>query len=327
MGNILLLGAGFSFNWGAPLASGVRSFIAMRLERHQYLSDLLNRYDSFEEALHQVQREFSASSGAHEAAERLRILQEAIIATFDDMNKAMATGNFEFYNDIQYSIGSYLTEFDAIFTLNQDLLLERHYLHPHAMILSRSNAKKPGGEIPGMQPIMSHQYYGEDQPLHTRWQQKPQPFDLSRDFQPYFKLHGSTNWFSPNNEMLIVMGGDKTATIVRHPILLWYAEKFREYLSRPGACLTVIGFGFADHHINKLLSEAWNESKFPMLIVNPEGRGILKKINPSYGGAIYARGPLEDIKTYDSTLPLSITFGGSHQMEHRKLLDFLKPPT
>ena len=181
--------------------------------------------------------------------------------------------------------------------------------------------------MPGMQAFPSQQYHGEDQPLYTRYRQMPPPYRLAQGLQPYFKLHGSTNWFSPHDEMLIVMGGDKSSTITQHPVLMWYAEIFEDYLSQRGARLTAIGYGFADHHINQTLHRAWERSKFPMLIVNPEGRDILKKVNPSYGGAIYASGPLEEIRTIDSRLPLSATFGGRHPMEHKKLMDFLRPPS
>jgi hypothetical protein len=239
------------------------------------------------------------------------------------MNRAMAQRQFDFCNDMQYLIGAYLTKFDAIFTLNQDLLLERHYLTPH-MILSRSQARVAGGEIPGMHPEPNSHFHGEDQPLHTRWYPK-EPFVCTPGFQPYFKLHGSTNWFSSTGEPLMVMGGDKTRTITRHPVLAWYGQKFEEYLSTVGARLTVIGYSFRDQHINEKICYAWTKSRFPMMIISPEGREILKKVNPSYGGAIPGPpGPLEEITSFDSTRPLSSTFAGSDPAEHENLIEFLK---
>ena len=52
---------------------------------------------------------------------------------------------FEFENDLAFSIKKFLERFDAIFTLNQDLLLETHY-HPTLV-----SAKWSGVTIPGMQ--------------------------------------------------------------------------------------------------------------------------------------------------------------------------------
>ena len=45
------------------------------------------------------------------------------------MNAALAATTFEFKNEVPYTIKGFLERFDAIFTLNQDLLLETHYLH------------------------------------------------------------------------------------------------------------------------------------------------------------------------------------------------------
>lgn len=47
---------------------------------------------------------------------------------FNQMDNAFARTTFEPTNDLQFMIRTFLVRFDAIFTLNQDLLLERHYL-------------------------------------------------------------------------------------------------------------------------------------------------------------------------------------------------------
>ena len=93
-----------------------------------------------------------------------------------------------------------------------------------------------------------------------------------------------------------------------------YIDQFRAFLSKPGARLTVIGYGFMDTHINQVMVEAWEHSKFPMMIVMPCGRDILKKINPTYG-KMYFPGPLEQITAYDSTRPISSTFGSCDEAE------------
>lgn len=323
--NILLLGAGFSRNWGGSLASELRTDIGLTLEDNRELSAYLNRYDNFEDALAALQNEFMRSQSPNTIAYGLREFQQAIIKTFDSMNHAMSRAPFEFSNQSKYSVASYLNRFDAIFSLNQDLLLERHYLAT-SMIVSHGNPKHHSREIPGMIPEVNPQYHGDNQALHTRWRQN-QPFVCSAGFQPYFKLHGSTNWSSPHGEPLMVMGGGKSTTIVGHPVLMWYRQKFKEYLSADGARLTVIGYGFRDTHINDAIRDAWTISKFPMMIVvGPEGRGILKKVNPSYGGAIPGPpGPLEEITCYDSIRKLASTFGGKDPAELDRLIRFLRP--
>ena len=49
---------------------------------------------------------------------------------------------------------------------------------------------------------------------------------LRADTQPYFKLHGSSNWETEDAEPLLVIGAHKEAIINRHPVLQWYREQF-----------------------------------------------------------------------------------------------------
>jgi hypothetical protein len=236
---LLLTGAGFSRNWGGWLAREVHSDIAMRLRGNPYLSGLLQKHDNFESALEAVQSEYRNSKN-QEAGQQLVSLQKAISDTFGAMNDALAKAQFEFHNDLAVSVGVFLTKFDAIFTLNQDLLIEQHYLNPPQAILSRSNPKWQLAETPGIEDIPDPNYYGHDRPLKVRRRPRQPPFTTDPRIQPYFKLHGSMNWFAQDGEQLLVMGGDKHTTMQQYPILKWYADQFSEYLSRPSSRLMVM---------------------------------------------------------------------------------------
>jgi hypothetical protein len=50
---------------------------------------------------------------------------------------------------------------------------------------------------------------------------------------------------------LFVVGGGKEPYIRSEPILAQYFELFRQYILRPNARLMIIGYGFADEHVNK----------------------------------------------------------------------------
>src|SRR5258708_5661880 len=66
--------------------------------------------------------------GAADAKARLDKLQGAIIAMFNDINRMFEVNTqFEFSNHITYSVTKFLARFDAIFSLNQDSLLELRY--------------------------------------------------------------------------------------------------------------------------------------------------------------------------------------------------------
>ncbi len=91
-------------------------------------------------------------------------------------------------------------------------------------------------------------------------------FSAAPHLQPYFKLHGSIDIQSERN-LTQVLGRDKEAEIDKHPILKAYHDQFRWRLNMPHARLMVIGYSFADHHINKIIFEAAEEgSRFLSLI-------------------------------------------------------------
>jgi hypothetical protein len=55
--------------------------------------------------------------------------QNAVSGLFTRLNNTFLTAQFEFNNDVAFSVKLFLSQFDAIFSLNQDLLLETHYVH------------------------------------------------------------------------------------------------------------------------------------------------------------------------------------------------------
>ena len=128
MNTVLLTGAGFSFNWGARLAREVNTAVARRVSNDGHLVALLHRNPNFEEALAELQNE--AAHSAAGAKEQLQLLETAIVAVFDDMNGHLSAETFSFRHEMGWLIPEFLVLFDAIFTLNQDLLLESHYLLP-----------------------------------------------------------------------------------------------------------------------------------------------------------------------------------------------------
>src|SRR5712691_8503456 len=130
MPHILLLGAGFSRNWGGWLADEAFEYLLGHPRIDDGIRTVLWRFKDkggFEAALEdqrtQAVRFFSAA--VVDPAQRL---EDAIRGMFDDMNKAFLAINFEFQNSIEYLVRTFLFRFDAIFTLNQDVLMEQHYL-------------------------------------------------------------------------------------------------------------------------------------------------------------------------------------------------------
>lgn len=144
MKHVLLLGAGFSRNWGGWLASEVNGHLPTSpgIRANTHVLEVLKRtadYCGFEAALSELQ-EVYAKTPTDENRHHLNCLQEATLAMFGDMEAGFASRHgSDFCNDLQFNIAKFLSPFDAIFSLNQDLLFERHY---HDIDLALNQPKK-----------------------------------------------------------------------------------------------------------------------------------------------------------------------------------------
>src|ERR1700757_1672497 len=152
---ILLLGAGFSFNWNGRLAGEVTNDLMSHLQGDDYLLDLLHR-KNFEDALSLLQTDYRAS-GKGEDELRLRTFQAALSRVFDDMNRSFQSRQFDFSSDVSRKVAKFLIGFDAIFTLNQDLLLELHYRNDDVAIWHGTQWQ--GWEMPGLRPLPVTDHY------------------------------------------------------------------------------------------------------------------------------------------------------------------------
>lgn len=168
----------------------------------------------------------------------------------------------------------FLTCFNSIFTLNQDLLLEMHYYHNNAFVLS-SNGRWIAGGAPGVYRDNTRLVNVVDY-CDQKWvPQANLPTSIAHKNQPYFKLHGSSNWYSSSEKQLLIAGGNKEKLIKTHPLLNWYQEKFKEYVSAPNTKLMIIGYSFSDEHINAVLHEAVCNTGLKLFIIDPQGLGAI----------------------------------------------------
>jgi hypothetical protein len=277
MNYVLLLGAGFSRNWGGWLASEAFEYLLGCAQLDADLRTLLWSHrttDGFEGALAELQQEHSVKNDAS-SEQRMLNLQNAIEQMFGDMDKAFDGIDFEFHKDSL--VQGFLVRFDAIFTLNQDLLLERHYLERARLSPHRRWSE---WQIPGMKQTPSaggtvyHLRAGIDR-ITGKWAPDSPPFIVGSDRQPYFKLHGSSNWTDATGTQLLVMGGNKVSIIDQFPVLQWYHQEFKEYLSRPDTRVMIIGYSFSDLHINQAIRDAAATRELRIFIIDPLGVGTI----------------------------------------------------
>jgi len=324
---ILLTGAGFSRNWGGWLAVEAFEYLLGSPEIDEGLRDLLWRHQEkgtgFEGALADLQRDFTHRKD-ETSKKALDGLQTALVGMFNEMNAGLSTiPNFA-VADHTRSIRSFLDLFDAIFTLNQDLLLEQHYCDATSGPGVRFRWR--GAKVPGVRPINPTLHIADPRAQANEPCRPDQSlFNEQTDYQPYYKLHGSSNWVADTGDHLLIMGGAKVASISMHPILDWYAKQFQAYLSRPNVRLVVIGYSFSDDHINEaIMAAAANGLK--LFIIDPAGAMIIDK--RSNAGMIQ-RLPEPLMETLKpcvagaSRRPLSAIFG-SDTVEHGKVMRFIK---
>lgn len=269
----LLLGAGFSRNWGGWLGSEVFEYL---LGSPEVMADgdlqvwLWKHKDrgGFEATLEELQAEANRSGNRSQ----LERLEAAILKMFADMdagfrNQRGTIFEFEFVRGDSLVRG-FLHQFDTIYTLNQDLLLERQYFTEGHVLINPQ--RWSGWTIPGMQPMHGPNatFTGEREIPNYR---PSGDFQIHRNMQPYFKLHGSANWRDENGRLIIALGGNKPGAIQASNVLRQYFERFKADLSGGDTRVMVIGYGFADQHVNAALLEAVNNHNLKMFVVDPLG--------------------------------------------------------
>jgi hypothetical protein len=327
MRKYLLLGAGFSRNWGGLLASDVFDHLigAPEVLANPYLRGVLfkHRGEGFEQALTEVQMDYRRDPAQY--GKHLEGIQAAIARIFDPMNRSYAQNSMgiEFQNDKRLLLRTFLVEFDAIFTLNQDVLLEQHYLQH--VLLASDRRKWDGPQIPGMVPVRPEQRTpGQDWAVGTLTPSSTYEFHARS--QPLIKLHGSSNWREAGGGPLMIIGGEKLRAIGSSNILSRYFEYFANSLCGEPSKLCVVGYGFRDRHINDVLLKAVNGQRMKFFLIDPSGAELYRLVNATDKAPIYCPGPVDQIFEQGlggvSKRSLAETFGGRDLVSFEQVNDF-----
>jgi SIR2-like domain len=283
--HFLLTGAGFSYNWGGYLATEAFEFLLSVTEGDDDLRNLLWRghqsHLGFEDILAKLQREFAAKWTAQREQD-LRNLTTAVQKLFASMTMAFAQTSFEPpLADPKLGVVNFLARFDAVFTLNQDTLLEQKYIPFAGQDVFPQSLQFPGyiaAYRPGLVRALDTSTYG---PLADRielYRPEETLTPLGR-LQPYIKLHGSIDIKQSEREMMLVIGGNKAASVAQQPLLEWYHAQFARSLRAEGARLMIIGYSFGDAHINKMIFDGI-EAGLKIFVIDPLGVDVIGS-NPS----------------------------------------------
>lgn len=282
MPKYLLLGAGFSRNWGGWLAVEVFEWLLghPNIRSDATLRSLLWKHqqngNGFEAALSEVQA--SAASNPPSYQSSLDAFQAAIDAMFDEMNNALHVSDFDFSNQIDQTTRSLLVQFDAIFTLNQDTLLEHAYCNDNVGLANLQ--KWSNACLPGMIKESCSDTGQQSSWAHWQWKSREDgKIQFGKREQPIYKLHGSSNWRDSKGSSLLVMGGSKSFAIDASPILKAYAAAFEAALCAGDAKLMIIGYGFRDQHINDAIVRG-TQKGLSLFNSSPQGSSAATDANP-----------------------------------------------
>ncbi len=277
MSHILLLGAGFSRNWGGWLASEVFEYLLgcpeilgnLHLRRALWKS---KSEGGFEQALSLVQAD--PSLGQTERDRAIQAFEVALIRMFDDLNAALLEVKaLDFASAQPNTVSGLLARFDAIFTLNQDLLLEHRYMDNGPF----DGRRWRGAQLPGLKGLPGVDGRIADTWVKGTWTDSGRTL-MDESLQPIYKLHGSTNWRTTVGDSLLVLGAAKTQAIKSSRLLSSYADIFDQSLCRPDVRLMVIGYGFGDAHINASLIRG-ADSGMRMFVIDPLGSDLARSLN------------------------------------------------
>jgi SIR2-like domain len=266
--HLLLTGAGFTKNFGAPLAAELWSIIlgCPYLRNYPKVLDVLRENFDFEAVYRQV------LDGDFSDAEKewlTRSVQYAYAYIDSVIQDILGSGIH--INGLQAMINRFAGDRlqpGFFFTLNQDLFLERHYYNGQRPLL-------PG--IPHKQHWFTSEFNTGIQPSDV----SPLPASVPGDFMKgsgffYIKLHGSMNWYSSvGSGQKLIIGQGKDAQINAEPILARYMELFREVLCGGEHKLLVIGYSFADPHINRVLMDSVKKG-LQLFVLSPGSPETLK---------------------------------------------------
>ena len=267
---MVLTGAGFTKNFGGFLSNEMwpRVFNHPAIHENEKVRDELLKMTNFEDAYSKVlesdQFDEEERTAFKDAIEHAYNLLDEEISRYKPSSPSYF--NLNHMAKLFFLLSEYAGDERALwFTLNQDLFLERH-----------KNWRIAGA------PDFQQEFY------HLPLRNKPNPIHLPspqisqaqlevaltngvKNYAgpAYIKLHGSYCWKSWTGEPGMVLGINKEKFIEKEPLLKCYLKVFKKALNRESAKLIIIGYGFRDAHINRLLLKAIQEHGLNLYIINP----------------------------------------------------------
>jgi len=278
----LLLGAGFTKNFGGPLGHEMWSLIFNQPEiqknrklKEKMLSDFNyeNLYLTIIQEKNGVTNEeaLAFQSAVHKAYSHLDSICHNLPPSSAFWGRC-CNSFLDLFKPREEGVNGF------VFTLNQDLFFERNYYY--------SNIIMPG--IMRNAPQFATQFNdaysypinedGDYYELPSKEDLAESPLDAELGQFNYIKLHGSYNFRKHNgwNERQMVIGGSKKEAISKEPLLNEYFKVFEKAIASSQTKLLVLGYGFRDQHINRILNDASHDDRVKIYVMDPCGPDELR---------------------------------------------------
>lgn len=278
---ILLTGAGFTHNFGGPLADGMWAFVFnhSKVQKQAHVKNLMLQDFDYESIYHTILKEVNLEkffSDKDSSADDKDAIRTAVFEAYKHLDNKLLNisspcPNIYKVNELIERFTSDRSEKSFFFTLNQDLFIERH--------LSLSAGCKPFS-YPGIKMIPDRASNTKRKspleqndfirlPDKNAIETLKLAFASSKDFH-YIKLHGSYGWTSSDGSDVLVIGQDKVSRINNEPLLSWFLEIFKDSLRQDDVKLLTIGYGFRDQHINQIIADSVKSNRLKLYVLSPE---------------------------------------------------------
>jgi hypothetical protein len=295
--HVLLTGAGFSKDWGGKLALEFQQDLVSdpRVRARADLLQLVAHERSFEIAYAKAQLPPFEDADRQALNSAIRDVFSRMDQNHRDLDRLNSINHYG-VKDIISRFCPTLNTTGFFFTLNQDVLLERLY-HPP---VTAPDLYMPGIEVPRGEASFGRWI----DPMYTaqvRFDPNNPP-GYQGHFN-YMKLHGSSNWLVPGGPTPMVIGTGKDAQIAGTPLLAWYLSIFEQVLNAGDTRLMVIGYGFGDEHINKVIANAVRNHGLFLFVWNPHS-DPLRTVADNLGADIipaYSTEPIHQVFPRDQS--------------------------
>lgn len=310
--NVLLTGAGFTANFGSPLAREIYEalFNNTQIQKNEILrSKLLEEKNIANSDYENLYQDIIDDSSIDSRIKDL--FSNSIWEVFS--NKVDSHCRQPFFetdvygNNQKNDIGEFLIKFSntsdksIFFTLNQDLFIERNFYHVFdyynnkcTHLIEKLKSLKINRDLPiaikrlGVPDNNIGKYDGS---FIDRYKIKNQDYDLTgaksnfdewlankSNYCFYIKLHGSMDFFDEKDQALFITGTNKKLQINGNKLISFYNEIFRDVAKEMSSTAPyrffIIGYGFNDSHINIEINNFLKNNNSMIYIIDKNEYGI-----------------------------------------------------